>query len=263
MREQARQPIGLVVGQPAVHRIGLPPFQESLAGDRIRGGALVNLQQRGAPLPHIRTRVMVPVGLQLLLLLPTQRYHPPRSHLTYLLLGLRAWLYFITTRFACQTSLGVAVNLTVAAYRTVSSTILANLYTLVTLGASVLAGSITIILTGRLVALLSPIASLKLPRAKQSGPTLTLIVGLVALIPFIMSYFDEAVPTDVGGACLISAYAIAVVTALWGRKMGMGLSTIRLCPLSLAGAATRLFYPAPGCSGVRAIRGSQWHEAAV
>ena len=106
MREQARQPIGLVVGQPAVHRIGLPPFQESLAGDRIRGGALGDLQQRGAPLPHIRTRVMVPVGLQLLLLLPTQRYHPPRSHLTYLLLGLRAWLYFITTRFACQTSLG-------------------------------------------------------------------------------------------------------------------------------------------------------------
>ena len=64
---------------PPAHRLGSGPasrtpyraaaVQESLAGDRIPGGALGDLQQRGAPLPHIRTRVMVPVGLQLLLLL--------------------------------------------------------------------------------------------------------------------------------------------------------------------------------------------------
>jgi hypothetical protein len=47
-----------------------------MAGDPIGGVTLSDLQHGRAPLPHIRARIMVAMGLQFMLLAPTQ-FDPP------------------------------------------------------------------------------------------------------------------------------------------------------------------------------------------
>jgi hypothetical protein len=74
-----------------------------MAGDPIGRVALSDLQHGRAPLPHIRARVMVAMGLQFVLLAPTQLDRPSRSHLT-LLLSMGIWLHENTTDFGCQSS---------------------------------------------------------------------------------------------------------------------------------------------------------------
>ena len=73
MSQQPGEPFLLIARQPAVHGIGLAPFQQPVAGDPIGGLALGDLQQCGTPLSPIRARVVVPMRLQFLPLLPTQR----------------------------------------------------------------------------------------------------------------------------------------------------------------------------------------------
>ena len=80
--QQSRQPVGLVASHPAIDGIGVAHLQQALAGDPIGRVALSDLQHGRAPLPHIRARVMVAMGLQFVLLAPTQLDCPSRSHLT-------------------------------------------------------------------------------------------------------------------------------------------------------------------------------------
>src|SRR5258708_6524752 len=104
--QQSRQPVGLVASHPAIDSIGVAHPQQAMAGDPIGRVALSDLQHGGAPLPHIRARVMVAMSLQFVLLAPTQFDRPSRSHLT-LLLSMGIWLHENTTDFGCQSSLGV------------------------------------------------------------------------------------------------------------------------------------------------------------
>jgi hypothetical protein len=103
--QQSRQPVSLVASHPAIDGIGVAHPQQAMAGDPIGGVALSDFQHSRTPLPHIRAWVMVALGLQCVLLAPTQFDPPSRSHLT-LLLSMGIWLHENTTDFGCQSSLG-------------------------------------------------------------------------------------------------------------------------------------------------------------
>ena len=67
--QQAGQPFGLVLRQPAVHGVGVPHLQQAVQGHPVGGVARRDLEYGRTALPHIRPRVMVPMDLQLALLL--------------------------------------------------------------------------------------------------------------------------------------------------------------------------------------------------
>jgi hypothetical protein len=56
---QPRQAVGQVVRQPGVDRIGIARFQQAAPGDGVGRRPIGDLEQCGAPLAHIRARVVV------------------------------------------------------------------------------------------------------------------------------------------------------------------------------------------------------------
>jgi hypothetical protein len=71
--QQAREPLGLVVTQPAVDGVGVARAEQAVSGHGIGRLPRRNLQQRGAAFADGGPRVVVAVVGQLLLLVLGQR----------------------------------------------------------------------------------------------------------------------------------------------------------------------------------------------
>jgi hypothetical protein len=67
--EQPRKALPLIAGQPTVERIGIAGFEQALLGDSMGREASGDFEQGGTAFAHIRPRIVIAVGEQLLALL--------------------------------------------------------------------------------------------------------------------------------------------------------------------------------------------------